>query len=574
MSLQAKIVAWFVVFAALTILVFVLGDYHQSTHALRVVLEARAGALARQTAAEVERRYERTESGLLAYGYAVAAGNVDPSGSVPASFSSIEIYSPRGLTWSSAPEPVAPADADGCTSGPVHFSVRVETRGGGEWRVQAEMPADAFFDGISVATARLGRGGFTAVIDPTDGSLLYDHGCTSRTGILPEPVLARLLEQAKPAAAEGRGLRYSDVDADHTRLVAVAMSLRPRWAVLVAVDYDEFAAPFVAMRTVYLGGLAILAFVALLFILRMVHHDMRRFRSIAQAAESIGHGRFNVWLPPPTDDDVGRLSLAIGRMVTRLSTSLHQMEITRSMATVGELASYLSHEIRNPLSSIRLNLQMLGRDLRRGSVPEDGEHLVGLCLSELQRLDDVVKTVLEVGRGTRVRPDATCDAHVCIQETVSVMQSKLAARGVAVALRLGATETVVTADATQLKSVLINLLLNAMEAMSGSDEKRILVTTELLGLPGEPSRIELCVADTGPGVPAHLHEKIFEPFFTTKASGNGIGLATALRILQECGGMIRCSPASDWTGGAEFVLELPLAPAKSPNRTPELMETG
>jgi signal transduction histidine kinase len=573
MSLQAKIVAWFVVSASLTILVFVLGDYYQSTHALRVVLEARAVALARQTAGEVERRYERSESGLIAYAYAVAAGIDDPS-ILPGSFSSIEIYGPRGLRSSSVPEPVARADADGCTSGSVHFSVSLQTPGGSGWRVQAEMPADAFFDGISVTTSRLGRGGFTAVIDPKNGSLLYDHGCTSRGGILPEPVLARLLEQAKSGAGEGREVRYSEIDADPTRMVAVAMSLRPEWAALAAVDFDEFTAPFAAIRRVYLGGLAIVVFVALLFILRMVHHDIRRFRSIAQAAESIGHGRFNVWLPPPADDELGRLSLALGRMVTRLSTSLHQMEITRSMATVGELASHLSHEIRNPLSSMRLNLQMLGRDLRRGSVPEDGEHLVGLCLSELQRLDDVVKTVLEVGRGTRVRPDATCDAHVCIRETVSVMQSKLAARGVAVALRLGATESVVAVDATQLKSLLINLLLNAMEAMSRSDEKRILVTTELLGLPDEPSRMELCVADTGPGVPAHLHEKIFEPFFTTKASGNGIGLATALRILQECGGMIRCSPASDWTGGAEFVLELPLAPANSPNRTPELVETG
>ena len=120
-------------------------------------------------------------------------------------------------------------------------------------------------------------------------------------------------------------------------------------------------------------------------------------------------------------------------------------------------------------------------------------------------------------------------------------------------------DTAVAIDPARLKSILINLLLNSVDAVAGKQGGRITVTSELNeDVRGAPM-IELRIADNGPGVPAHLRERIFEPFFTTKSTGNGIGLATALRMVQEAGGLLRCAPPSEWSGGAEFVLELSLA---------------
>jgi signal transduction histidine kinase len=245
------------------------------------------------------------------------------------------------------------------------------------------------------------------------------------------------------------------------------------------------------------------------------------------------------------------------------------MEISRAMVAVGEMATYLSHEIRNPLSSIRLNLQMLKRDLAKDTVPDDAPQLVALCLTELQRLDDVVKTVLEVGRthGSAQR-DEKCDAHAVIADTLRVIQAKLAALGIDVQKKLGAETADVALGAAQLKSVLLNLLLNSIEALAAVDAKTITIATQILDTPGDVA-LELRITDTGHGIPAHLRERIFEPFFTTKTHGNGIGLATALRILQDCGGVLRCEPAV-WDGGAEFVLEIPVVTA-SITTTPRRM---
>jgi two-component system C4-dicarboxylate transport sensor histidine kinase DctB len=248
-------------------------------------------------------------------------------------------------------------------------------------------------------------------------------------------------------------------------------------------------------------------------------------------------------------------------MVNRLASTMRQMEISKAMAAVGELATYLSHEIRNPLSSIRLNLQMLRRDLRAGAVPDDAAQLVALSLTELQRLDDVVRTVLEVGRRTPIGAHGSCYVHDVVLDTLQVMHTKFRAHGIAVDTRFGATDAAVAISPAQLKSVLINLLLNSIDALADSQTRRITITSELNDVIRAAPLLEVSIMDTGPGVPAHLRERIFEPFFTTKTAGNGIGLATSLRIVQECGGLLRCATASEWSGGAEFVLELPLAVA-------------
>jgi two-component system C4-dicarboxylate transport sensor histidine kinase DctB len=251
---------------------------------------------------------------------------------------------------------------------------------------------------------------------------------------------------------------------------------------------------------------------------------------------------------------------------------MRQAELHAAMAAVGELATFLSHEIRNPLSALRLNLQMLRRDIQRGVVTDDEEELVDICLAEMQRLDDVVKTVLDLGRKGHTRI-GVCDAHDTIEDTVRLMRSKFSAHGVVIETRLGAADSEVGIDGAKLKSVLINLLLNSIDAMASSSAKRITITSELHDLL-DGTQFELRVTDTGPGVPPELETRIFEPFFTTKANGSGVGLATAQRIVKECGGVLRCNPAFENKIGGEFVMELPLAHPTQEVREPAMAAAG
>jgi signal transduction histidine kinase len=562
MSLHAKIVAWFVFFAALTVMTFGLADYFQSTHALRFALEARASSLAHQLAAELERRHELIATELKGIGYAAAVGT--PAADLPAmdGFSELRVVRDGVVLVEAARD--ADSGTPACGTDGVDFSVQAGT-GANAAAVQASMPAHVFFGELGAATARLGKNGITAVLRSTDGAVVHDAGCALRAATDPAAVHDAL---AGEVAALGRtGARSAVVEFDalpgagdaHDRVLVIVRTSKPAWSAVVAVDYDEFAAPFMAARTKYVVIMLAVMALALVVVLRGLRHDLGRLSRISRAAEAIGHGRFDVWLPPPTNDEIGRLTLSLGRMMDRLASGLRQIEVTRSMAAVGELSTYLSHEIRNPLSSIRLNLQMLRRDLATGSVPEDGQQLVGLCLTELQRLDDVVKTVLEVGRNGGVKAAGTCDAHAVIAETVRVMQRKLDAKGVVLSVDLEARACQVAMDEAAFRGALLNLMLNSVDAMNGQAIRRIGIATGLTAGPdGTAGHFAVSVRDNGPGVPPHLRERIFDPFFTTKPTGNGIGLATALRAAQECGGTLRYAQASE-DGGADFVLELPLA---------------
>jgi signal transduction histidine kinase len=556
MSLHGKVIAWFALFASVVVTLFVLGDYYQSTRALRIALEARAEALARQAATDIERRYESAEVELRELGHAVAGG-VSAQPESLEDYASILVFRDGVLAaqMAGATERVSPG---ACAPASVPFLVEFADASGHKYRVEANMPGTRFFASISSVTARIGHTGATSVLRSDDGSLLFDHGCGIRAGDVPLELEAGIGEHVRAAANVNRRAWIAEVmpEKDRPYPVAIVRARHPEWAVAVALDHAMWAAPFVVARTQYLAIMIVIMILALLFTMRMIRNDMQRLTAISRAADAIGHGRLDVWLPPPTGDEVGRLSLALGQMVNRLGSTMRQMEINAGMAAVGEMATYLSHEIRNPLSSIRLNLQMLQRDLRGGRAPDDGEEMVGLCLTEMQRLNDVVNTVLDMGRKTR-QQQGVCDAHAVVNDTVQVMNSKFTSHGVEVETRFGALTADVAIDGAKLKSVLINLLLNSVDAVDDSPEKRIIVTTEQLELP-EGAHLELRVLDSGPGVPAHLETQIFEPFFTTKTTGSGIGLATALRIVNECGGSLRCAAAADGHPGGEFIMDLPL----------------
>ena len=567
MSLHDKVIAWFACFASLTVILFVLGDYYQSSRALRIALESRAAALSTEAAIEIDRRYDQAEFSLLRVAYSVVT-DPDRQRALPADFSAARVYADDRLIWRKEAEPLPHTET--CAFGAVRFETHFTDASGRTFRAEGEMDAPQFFSEIRAVSARLGRTAMTSVWEVGRGSVVYDAGCMIRSRVNPAWVHREIAAQAQKRLLAAESNRIASVKPsmrEHEYMMSIAPVKQPQWSVVVALDYTKWAAPFVAARAQYLGLMIAVMLVALLIMVRVIRHDMLRLASIARAADAIGHGRLDVWLPPPTNDEVGRLSLALGGMVNRLATTMHKMELSAAMAAVGELATYLSHEIRNPLSSIKLNMQMLRRDLRQNPLPDDAPKLVGLCLTELQRLDDVVKTVLEVGRRGPDGASGVCDVHDVVLETLEVMDSKLIAHSVTVEMRLAAHETEVGITAAKLKSVLINLLLNSIDAVAAAATKRIVIATDLRQTIQGETYVEIRLMDTGAGVPAHLRQRIFEPFFTTKKLGNGIGLATALGVMTQCGGELHCMPQSDETGGAEFVLEVPLARTRTQTYT-------
>jgi signal transduction histidine kinase len=559
MSLHGKIVSWFAFFAALTVLLFGLGDYIQSTRSLRFALEGNVRSMALQAALEMERRYEAFHADLVAVASAASVEELDTIAFPGISrFSTIRVDAGRRRVLELNGRP-AEHEPDACDADYVHFSFDFPGTSGGRIAVEATMPTSVFFSEVAFTRERVGEGGITAVYSLEDGGVIHDTGCGLRNA---EPALAADVRTAVSTLNQPDApvVRLFELQGQRSQplLAGMASAARTGWGIVVLVDQSEVSAPFLSARVRYVALMALVILVAALIVLRGIRNDLSRLTAIARAADEIGRGRFDVWLPPPTADEVGRVSLALGRMVERLSASIRQIEVTRSMAAVGELSAYLSHEIRNPLSSIRLNLQMLRRDIAKGQVPEDGDQIVDLCLAELRRLDGVVKTVLQVARGEEVAAMGTSDANAAVRETLGIMRRQIEQQKVRLDVRLADGPTDVAMDAAALRGILMNLVLNSIHALADTKRPRISITTERTSDASGGMWIALTVRDNGPGVPPHLRERIFDPFFTTKATGNGIGLPTALRAAQACGGVLRYTPIAE-SAGAQFVLELPVS---------------
>lgn len=233
-----------------------------------------------------------------------------------------------------------------------------------------------------------------------------------------------------------------------------------------------------------------------------------------------------------------------------------------SAATVQEkqlllsrLVARLAHEIRNPLSSLDIHIQLLDEDLARAPAelraPIAGR--LEFIHGELHRLENVVRQFLTLASPSSLERQAV-DLPRIVGHVCELLRPEAAARSIALVAQVPADLPPLTADPVQLTQALVNLVLNAIQAVA--DRGRIDV-----GVRADAAWIAIEVRDTGPGVPADRQAAIFEPFFTTKSEGSGLGLWIVQQIATAHGGIVTTS--SPPGGGASFTLQLPLsAPAR------------
>jgi signal transduction histidine kinase len=250
--------------------------------------------------------------------------------------------------------------------------------------------------------------------------------------------------------------------------------------------------------------------------------------------------------------------LAINVENSRLFRLLRERD---RLATLGEMSAGLAHEIRNPLAAIKGAAQELDPSRIGG---EDGE-LMQIIIDEVDRLNSVVSEFLDYARpfrGTFV----ALSVNDAVRRTVQLMEHDLG-KNVVIHTDLSSDVPDVNGDAERLQQVLINLLLNAADAMERNGQIFIATTAAsdvpdaaLLGLKDEAHFVEVRVRDTGPGISKQVLEQIFIPFFTTKVRGTGLGLALCQRIVQFHGGTIEVRSVEG--RGCTFIMRLPALPTR------------
>ncbi len=249
---------------------------------------------------------------------------------------------------------------------------------------------------------------------------------------------------------------------------------------------------------------------------------------------------------------IGRLgrSLARIRVIRQRHVNRLRARVARAeqLAEVGTLTGGLAHEIKNPLSTVLLNLQLLQEEL--GPSDPGQSRIINRLATvsrEATRLRDILDDFLKYAGKIELRRESV-DLNALLEELVDFFSPQAQLNRVQVRFKPQPGGLRVNIDPRLIKQTVLNLMLNAMQAMGGGGEL-------ILSAGKSDSSAVIDVIDTGPGIPADQQEKIFQAYYSTKKGGTGLGLAMARRIVEEHGGQI--SLRSEVGKGSDFSIRLP-----------------
>lgn len=314
-----------------------------------------------------------------------------------------------------------------------------------------------------------------------------------------------------------------------------------------------------------LGILSALTLLLAVGVLIAVIYTLRPLTDLTEATKRIGEGDYRPIEGIAEDrlgiDEITTLTREFNSMAeslaerdAKLREQHQQLLRSERLATIGQMTSLITHELRNPLSSINLNSEMLQEALVEHGISGDDDDVMPLLdtiIDEVDRLRDITEEYLVYARLPSPNLEAR-NLNEIIQGLVDFHVFEWDQQGVDLDISLPDDPAEVLVDGNQLRQALLNILRNAIEASPEDGLVSVLVTCD-----ESTARIE--VSDEGPGIDAAVLDKIFEPFFTTKSNGTGIGLAMTQQIVEEHGGRLAVESAA--SGGATFIIVLPLVDA-------------
>ncbi len=320
-------------------------------------------------------------------------------------------------------------------------------------------------------------------------------------------------------------------------------------------------------------GIALLGAVLVqLVAMRVARRISGPIHAMAGAARQIALGDYSQKVDAGSDDELGYLARTFNAMTSELgrahqalqesaddlerkveqrTAELRAMQAhllkSEKLAAVGKLAAGVAHEINNPLTGILTNSSLMLEDVPPGHPwREDIQTIV----NETLRCRKIVKGLLDFARQTKPQR-SLLDLNQIVEEVLALVRNQATFRNVRVTTDPAPDLPVVLADGDQMRQVVLNIVLNAAEAMAGTGELRI------VSRPAPGGRgAELRISDTGPGIPDEIKARLFEPFFTTKKTGTGLGLAIAYGILERHRGSLRVESAVG--AGTTFVMTVPV----------------
>jgi signal transduction histidine kinase len=293
-------------------------------------------------------------------------------------------------------------------------------------------------------------------------------------------------------------------------------------------------------------ALVLVAFAVVSLVTLFSRRLTQSMESLAQSATDVSAGDLSRRVEESGPPEVQGTARAFNAMTDSLNRTLQRLSQQEAVTAVGEFAASLAHEVRNPLTSIRVDLQRSRRKLDVDS--ENAVQLVDRALEEIDRLNDSVGNFLRIARSGRVRL-ARVDVRTALEAAVRAAAPRFEAIGAELEYDAPLEPVCVAVDQSAIEQLVLNLLLNAADVLRRGQKAKLQV---------DPRRNEVAisVSDEGPGVRKEDANRVFEPFFTTKKDGTGLGLSVARRIALAHGSELEITRAR--CGGALFRFVLPL----------------
>lgn len=338
------------------------------------------------------------------------------------------------------------------------------------------------------------------------------------------------------------------------RLDRVKREVRSESARIAAqLRHDEEKARTLALAVATFG--LVVAVVVALSMMR----TLRPLRVLRQRAREVAGGNYDQRVAVDSRDEIGELAREFDAMAVAVKEREQRLIQSERLATVGQMAAHITHEIRNPLSSIGLNVELLGDEF--GAHAGEARKLVTAIAAEVDRLSDISETYLKFVRIPRADRQHE-DLGAIVTSVLEFARADLQRAGVESKVEVERDVPEILADEGQIRQAVLNLVRNAREAMAEGGRLEVRVYRDVEG--------NACVRvrDTGPGVDPENVDRIFAPFFSTKRKGTGLGLLLVQQVLADHGGRVAVSNVEG--GGTAFELVFPpITPAEGGGEGPD-----